>query len=101
MNDNLDVAVLILTNELASRYGVKPFEFVAVFRDDASSGKKWSLEFESYPRGNELRADRFEAMLRTLGIGAGDNAILQGASSEIYNALEHAIDVAPPVGRHR
>ena len=44
MLDNVDVAVLTKVNELAERYGLKPYDFVATFR---GAENKYTLSISS------------------------------------------------------
>ena len=97
MLDNIDVAVLTKVNELADRYGLKPYDFVATFKRGA---KGWTLEFECPAVGNDLREERFDKMLTVIGITGGDQAALRGDNAKIIDALDNALDLAPR-SRHR
>jgi hypothetical protein len=90
---NIDVAILTKLNELAERRGLKPYDFVAVFKFEGDD--KWVLEFESPASGNELRESRFDKMLRDLGIVVTDRAALTGSPGTIIDALDNALSVSP------
>jgi hypothetical protein len=97
MLDNLEVAVLTKLNDLADRYGLKPYDFVATFKHGA---KSWILEFECPASGNDLREERYDKMLTAIGITSGDRAALKGDAAKIIDALDNALDFAPR-SRHR
>jgi hypothetical protein len=90
--DNLDIAVLAKVNELAERHGLKPYDFVAIYRHDTDKQQE-VLSFESPAGGNALREQRFGKMLADLGVG--DNDKLRGTPATIVDALDHAISVSP------
>lgn len=94
MLDNLDVAVLSKVNELAGRYGIKPYEFVATYRSlNVDDGRgHYSLRFETAPPD----AKAFDKMLHNLGVNP-ETGELVGTTDEIYNALESAIAKSPRV----
>jgi hypothetical protein len=96
MLDNVDVAVLTKVNELAERYGLKPYDFVASFK---RGGKKYALDFECPASGNDLREERFNTMLTAIGITVGDGAVLEGDTVKIIDALDNALDHAPRTRR--
>lgn len=92
MLDNVDVAVLTKVNDLAERFGLKPYDFVAT----ASHGEKgYALDFECPAAGNELREKRFDNMLTALGITVTDRATLSGEPAQIIDALDNALEHAP------
>lgn len=89
MLDNFDVAVLSRANELAGRYGFKPYDFVATFQLHEEHGRRqWQLRYES---GN-LDDPKFSKMLDSLGIPDG---VLSGSAESIYEALDNALAKAP------
>lgn len=97
MLDNMEVAILSKVNELAGRYGYKPYEFVATYQSlDVDDGKhEYRLRYESGP----LDGKQFDKMLDSLGLH-GENTALIGSDEMIYDALEAAIAKAPrPRGR--
>lgn len=92
MLDNFDVAVLSKVNELAGRYGIKPYEFVAtggsVPVDDG--GDHYRLRFEALPPDSKA----FDTLLHNLGLNP-EAAELVGTTEEIFKALESAIAKSP------
>lgn len=99
--DIIDLAIYARLNDLADRHGLKPYDFVAVFRHDESAGiGQYKLDFELPASGNALREARFDTMLNDLGIVQGYDAVLRGDCESIIDALEAAMAVAPrPRGR--
>src|SRR5581483_8489333 len=97
MLDNLDVAVLSRVNELAERHGLKPYDFVATSKleEDDTGISQHILEFEVPARGNALREERYDRMLKDIGILQGDRAVLRGDAAAIIDALDNAIQLAP------
>src|ERR1700688_4576376 len=93
MIDNVDVAVFTKLNELAERYRLKPYHFVSTFQHTDSSSGKMSLCFEVPSTGNALREERFDKMLRAIGVDY--NGQLIGTSAEIIDALDRALDHSP------
>ncbi len=96
MLDNQDVAVLSRVNELAERHGLKPYDFVATSKlEEDGTGITHVLEFEVPARGNALREDRFDRMLKDIGIVQSDEAALRGDTATIIDALDNALQLAP------
>jgi hypothetical protein len=96
MMDNQDVAVLTRVNELAERHGLKPYDFVATSKlEEDDTGIAQVLEFEVPARGNALREERYDRMLKDIGIVQGDRAVLRGDTAAIIDALDNALQLAP------
>lgn len=98
MLDNVDVAVLTKVNELAERYGLKPYDFVASFQfEEDANGTRHVLSYDSPAHGNALREERFDMMLNALGITPSDErgAVLAGNVAKIIHALDDALEHAP------
>ena len=94
MLDNIDVAVLTKVNELAERYGLKPYDFVATFKHDGK--ESYVLDFEMPASGNGLREERYDKMLTAIGIAPDqDAAMLAGNPDQIIDALDNALEHAP------
>lgn len=93
--DNNEHAIFSLVNELGDRYGLKPCDFVAAIRYEDGPGGEHGvvLDFEGDVQG-EQRQRSFGRMLQSLGLPPGEHA-LWGSSSDIYDALESALAVAP------
>lgn len=90
-------------NELASRYGLEPYDFVAVYKEEtapnpALGGKldATGLSELSYPilPSNPSKLERFELMLETLGV-SNDSGAMIGSDEQIVKALNKALEVAP------
>jgi len=96
MLDNVDIAILTKVNELAERHGLKPYDFVATFNfEEDAKGTRHVLEFEHPASGNALREERFDKMVRDLGIVTEDRSALIGKPSQIIDALDHALSLSP------
>jgi hypothetical protein len=94
MLDNVTVAIFTKLNELAERYGLKPYDFVATQRDGV--GSNVVLDFEVPPTGNVRIEELYDQMLRALGIPA-DGHSLQGSLQQIIDKLDAALHMAPQV----
>jgi hypothetical protein len=103
MNNNVAIAIMMKVNELASRYGVEPYDFVAVLKYEkapepalggvlASTGRS-VLAYE-VPPSDPSQLERFELMLETLG-ASNDTGLLVAEDEQIIKALNHALQVAP------
>lgn len=92
MLDNQDVAVLTKLNDLAERRGLKTYDFVAVMKREKDS---YVLDFELPASGNALREERFDKMLKDLGIVVDDRAALKGETSDLIDAIDKAIAMSP------
>ena len=91
MLDNVDIAILSKVNQLADRYGFKPYEFVATVRlDEPTRGT--ILSFESFPAGGR-KEERFQQMLEALGVE--EDYTLKSAA-RIIDALDAALIATPP-----
>lgn len=94
--DSIEIALLTKLNDLADRYGVKPFEFLARIR--SSYQHKMTLEVENpFPLDLD-QADRFMSMLGDIGLETIESekiAVLKGSAEEIWQALDNALQHAP------
>jgi hypothetical protein len=90
--DNQDVAVMTKLNDLAERHGLKPYDFLANLKPTAES---YALDFEIPASGNALREERYEKMLSDLGIGDDDKSSMTGEMSDIIDAIDNALKIAP------
>ena len=96
MMDNQDVAVLSRVTELAERHGLKPYDFVATSKlEEDDTGITHVLEFEVPAQGNALREERYDRMLKHIGIVQGDRAVLRGDTATIIDALDNGLQLAP------
>src|SRR5689334_16079919 len=93
MLDNWSVAVLSRVNDLADRYGIKPYEFTAVLgiKDATHSETEYVLRFEDCHSGKEFQYDK---MLRAVGLSFDGDSELWGQEA-ILNALDTALRQAP------
>lgn len=92
MLDNVDIAILTKLNALAEMRGIKPYDFVATAGRDKDT-EQYALRFEMPASGNALREERFDKMVRDLGIVVGDKAELTGTPAKIVDALDRALDM--------
>ncbi len=93
MTDNCTVAILSKVNELAERYGLKPYEFITTYRehDKDAAGNSATVSFGCGP-ADERSLARFEEMLQNLGAEGWE---LSGTERTVYEALENALQRAP------
>lgn len=99
--ENFSVATMNLVNELADRFGLKPYDFVATVRTQTGPPFAAELRFESEPSATQAAA--FRRMLRALGVAEVEHNAprLVGSEASIYQALESALEQAPRMGRAR
>lgn len=103
MNNNVNIAIMMKVNELASRYGLEPYDFLAVLQyerapNPALGGEldmtgRSMLIYES-PPNTPSKLERFELMLETLG-ASNETGVLIGEDEDLFKALNHALKVAP------
>ena len=93
MLDNYDVALLSRVNELAERYGLKPYDFVATSNAAKQEGLH-VLTFEVPASGNDLREERYEKMLNSIGVKE-DTGELTGSYKHLIDSLDNALAAAP------
>jgi hypothetical protein len=92
VNDNITHAVLTKINDLASRYGLKSYHFVASVDNSLEMdglGVKFVIPGDTGAR-EEANVKR---MLDSLGVGA--NGVLKGGEIVAIDALDNALHVAP------
>lgn len=90
--DNQDIAILSRVNDLAERFGMKPYHITCQVEYNDKS-EKTELHFVGADRH---MANRVEAMLNSIAGPQGmPLGILAGDVSEIIEALDHAIARAP------
>lgn len=95
IEDNQDVAVLTKVIELAERHGLKPYHFVASFTHEDDAKGHFVLNYETPASGNALRVERFDRMLKDIGIVQGGEAALRGSTATVIDALDNALQIAP------
>lgn len=93
MIDNIYIAILLKVNELASRYGIKPYEFVATIHN-RTDDDNLTLQYEIPVSGDQSKELRFNQMLDQVGIGDTNHA-LSGSDQQIIDALDNALHLAP------
>lgn len=91
MLDNIQIAILTKVNELADRFSIKPYEFVAVIDN---RHRDIALKYEVPLSGAASDEARFDRMLDLLGIGK-DRHELSGTAGQIIDALDGALRSAP------
>lgn len=98
MIDNIDIAILTRTNELAERHGFKPYEFIATVQyEKGGSGHlpgNRVLAFEIPYSGDAGREEVFFGMLDGLGVGETTGRLI-GTEKSIIDALDAALAKAP------
>ncbi len=87
---NIEVAILQRVNDLATRYGLKPTDFVATVRHSGPEGRV-SLDYETYEPRHE---EQFARMATALSLDPEDNRLV-GSDEQIIDTLDRAIAVAP------
>ncbi len=103
LNTNVNIAIMMKVNELASRYRLEPYEFLAVLKYEKvpnpalgsaldSTGR--SVRAYEVPPADPSKLERFELMLETLG-ASNETGLLIGEDEKIIKALNHALEVAP------
>jgi hypothetical protein len=88
--DNNSIAILTRVNELAERYGIKPYDFVATVQFDIDRHAT-SLNFED--ARNEKAQPQLTKMLQLIGVG--HDGALEGTDKQIIDALDNALQHAP------
>ena len=100
--NSIEIAILTKLNELADRYGVKPYEFVAYVRSSYEHEMTLTVE-NPFPLCLD-QADRFMTMLEGIGVEINETekiGLLKGSAEKICTALDHALHLAPKSRRHR
>jgi hypothetical protein len=91
MVDNIDIAIMTKLNELADRFQIKAYDYVAVVR--LSNQEQDSvLSFEAFPAGDTAKERRFDDMLKALNVD--EHSELRTAKG-IIDALDSALSRAP------
>jgi hypothetical protein len=92
MLDNIDIAILTKVNELADRFGIKPYEFTATLRHDLEVNGR-GLKFIIPGETSDLRSLPVKKMFATLQVDA--SGLLKGGEIALINALDQALEQAP------
>jgi|HubBroStandDraft_1064217.scaffolds.fasta_scaffold1133148_1 hypothetical protein len=93
--DNIDIAILHRLNDLADRYGIKPYEFVASLeRSRGSDGCAVTFAIPGETRAAQMQ--RVRQMYSSLGVDG--NGTLGGGEIVILDAIDHALQIAPKRG---
>ncbi len=102
MNNNVNIAIMNKVNELASRYGIEPYEMITSLRyetrfDSEIGGHDMTgrsiLTFESRP-SEPSKFERYELMLETIGASL-ETGKLAGEDEELFKALDKGLATAP------
>lgn len=101
--NNVTIGILTKVNELASRYGLEPCDFVAEVKDEQAPNPalgggldatgRTALTYSILP-SETSKLERFELMLETIGI-SNDTGELIASDQEIFQALNKALELAP------
>ena len=86
---HLEIAVLMRVNELADRYGVKPYEFSTSFY---LKDGKCHLGYDTAPE-DDPQGKKYERMLEAVGAQNGDELV--GDYRDIIEKLDQAIKKTP------
>lgn len=101
--DNVSIGILTKVNELASRHGIEPTDFLAEYKDELSPNPAIGGKLDQTGRSvlhytilpdQPSKLERFELMLETLGISGGTGKMI-ATDSEIVQALNKALELAP------
>lgn len=97
--DNIDIAILTKLNELADRYGVKPYEFIATL-DHSSEVRYMGVRFVVPAETDPRQETKIKRMLKSLGAdlepGVPDlRGVLKGGEIAVLKAIDAALSVAP------
>lgn len=95
--ENFGVALMGMVNELAGRYGLRPCDFVAALYQSPEGRAGAELRFETIPKPPKDAG--FDKML--VNLGARDSLTVAGSDESIYEAVEAALERAPPKSRNR
>ena len=94
MIDNQDIAVLTRVNDLAERYGVKPYDFVATVGHNDKN--EYHLAYETKP-DNPLVKVQFDKMLASLGPKIAETGELVADPKDIIKTLDEALRRSGPL----
>ncbi len=89
--NNVDIAILTKLNELAGRYGIKPYDFVATVNNSMDDITVLVIEVPVQDTPQKTR--RFQDLCRMVGMGEGNE--LRGSVNTIIDALDEGIRNAP------
>lgn len=97
--DNINIAILIKLNELADRYGVKPYEFVATF-DHSPEMQYMGVHFVVPGETDSRQETKIKKLLKSLGVEIESGVpevkgILKGGEIAVLKAIDAALSVAP------
>ena len=94
--DNLDVAILTKLNDLAERYEVKPYEFLATLdRSESVSGCGVRLIIPAETSPQQQR--KVQSMIEALG--ADKSGVLGGGEIAVIDAIDEALKRRPAIRR--
>jgi hypothetical protein len=103
MLENVSHAILSKVNQLGTRYGLEPYDFIATVRPETQPNDQLGgtpdltgrtmLCYETGP-GDEVKFKQFERMVEAVGVNA-DTGALVGDDRELLTALDAAIRRAP------
>jgi hypothetical protein len=106
MLNNQDIYILNRVNELAERFGIRPYSFIATVKDAAlPNGDRYSepetvrLMIESLPL-EPAEAARMGSLLSHLGGRIAEEGLIIAPVTEVATLLDDALSTAPrPRGR--
>jgi hypothetical protein len=90
--DNIEIAVLTKLNELAARFGLKPYHFIATL-ESSSEMNGLGVRFVVPAETGQTQEKLVRKMIATLG--ADPRGVLTGGEIAVIDALDRAVGVAP------
>src|SRR6059058_5400318 len=90
--DNNDIAVLTRINELAARYGLKPYHFVATL-DNSREVDGLGVRFVVPAETDVPHEAKVKKMMHSLGVDP--HGILKGGEIAVIDAIDAALQRAP------
>jgi hypothetical protein len=103
--DNVEIAILSRVNELANRYGLKPYDFLASLKYDLDTQRS-TLGFvcdfvggKASEQGSSIGL-RFTQMLVGLGITNGPRELI-AEDKTIIDTLDQALQAAPKLPHNK
>lgn len=92
MLENAEVAIMNKVNELAERYRLKPYDFVATIQYSKHQFKA-HLAYEIPAQGDPYKEEQWAKMMHSLGIQ--ETGVMEDTHKRIIDALDSALTMAP------
>lgn len=91
MITNIEIAIMNRLNDLGRRFGLEPWQFVAVYRSEDGS-----VTFDGGRPSDPDINDKFQRMLKALGCGP-DKKIPGDDEEDVFAAIEAVMSASPKV----